>query len=434
MRIAWMGPMPDLGGGAAGVGRQFLLEIARRGIQVDCYFAGQQSSIPEVMLAEPNLKFFCQSSSWQWDRWYSSTDYSAFLTGQLSNLRCEMKLAKRMTEEHRNNPYDMVVQFSHLEIHALKRYKSKLPPIVIYPTTQHMAELRYHLRETHLSKTSESFPTRWMVRLMLAFRAWTQKRHIRHANYIIGQSHSFAKSLRDDFKLPADSVPYIVNNPINIEQYTPGPSVPQYTADGRITFVFVSRISVRKGAEMIVELSNRLADMADKVRIMIIGDRTLWSDYREILKGMNPKVATHINGLRTPELVKLYNSSHALIMPSHFEPCGLVLEEALACGLPVVSSDKVGSSEAVDRTVCRVFPAGDMDALEKEVRQLIGEMDASSRPPMSAHARSEAERLFSSEVLGGTLASILKDIHRKIKSEPVGKNPQSASEKLAVNG
>ena len=33
-----------------------------------------------------------------------------------------------------------------------------------------------------------------------------------------------------------------------------------------------------------------------------------------------------------------------MILPSVFEPWGVVLQEAVACGLPVIASDKVGSS------------------------------------------------------------------------------------------
>jgi glycosyltransferase involved in cell wall biosynthesis len=433
MRIAWIGPMPDNGGGAAGVGRQFLLEISKKGIIVDCYLPGDVSSIPDVLLQERNLKFYCQSSTWQWNRWYSRNDYTAFITGQLANLRCEMKLAKRIVEQHQKTPYDMVFQFSHIELHALKKFKNSLPPIVLYPTTQHVAELRWHIKETHLSKMSESPITRWLVRLLLMIRASTQKRHIKKANYIIGQTKSFAKTLRDDFRLAPDSIPYIVTNPINIDKYAPGPSIDKYTSDGRITLLFVSRISVRKGAELVVELSHRLNDLSDKVRILIVGNRSLWSDYRAVLNKRNHDVATYLSDLSSQELVGLYNSADALIVPSHFEPCGLVLGEALACGIPVISSDKVGSSEEVNRNVCRVFPSGDIDALEHSVRVLLDDLYSSSRLAMSQLARHEAERLFSSNVAGANLTFALEDICHK-EAEKAKITSKIIKEKMAVNG
>jgi glycosyltransferase involved in cell wall biosynthesis len=433
MRIAWFSPMPNNEGGASGVGRQFLLELARRGIKVDCYFPGDVSNIPEVLVQEGNLKFFCKSSSWEWNRWYSRNNYMAFLTGQFANLRCEMKLAEILLKQHQKEKYDLVFQFSHIEMHALKRFKKKLPPIVLYPTTQHAAELKWHMKETHLSRTSESPLTRWLVRLMLYVRASTQRRHIKYANYIIGQSKSFAQSMIDDFRLDSDKIPHIIHNPIDIDRYSPGPSLEKFTVDGRYTLVYVSRISVRKGAEMVVELSNRLSDLSDKVRILIIGDRSLWSDYRGILNEVNPEIVTYIRAMSTNELVGLYNSADALLVPSQYEPCGLVLGEALACGIPVVSSDKVGSSEEVNRAVCRLFPGGDIVAFEHSVRSLLDDLSTTNSTMLSNLARNEAERLFSSHVIGAKLFRILEDI-MEMESQEGRVQMKVPREKMVVNG
>jgi glycosyltransferase involved in cell wall biosynthesis len=304
---------------------------------------------------------------------------------------------------------------------------------VLYPTTQHAAELRWHMKETHLSRTSESPITRWLVRIMLFVRASTQRRHIKNANYIIGQSKNFAKSLIDDYRLDADRVPYIIYNPIDIDRYSPGPSLDKFTADGRYTLLFISRISVRKGAEMVVELSKRLSDLSDTVRVLIIGDRSLWSDYRGILNEINPKIVTYIRHMSSNELVGLYNSVDALLVPSQYEPSGLVLGEALACGIPVVSSDKVGSSEEVNRAVCRIFPAGDIVAFEHSVRALIEDLSTTNTSMLSKLARNEAERLFSSNVVGAELVRILEDIMEKeIKYGRM--EPQLTREKMVVNG
>jgi len=404
--------MPNNGGGATGVGRQLLLELARLGVEVDCYFSGEQSAVPDVLTNETNLKFFCLSSSWQWNKWYSRNNFMAFATGQYSNLRNEIKLAETIVREHRKKPYDLVFQFSHIEMHALKRFKRQLPPIVLYPTVHHAAELRWHRKEAHLSKRSESLPTRMMVRLMLLARATVQKRHAKEADYIISLSRNFASELCEDYRLHPDKVAYIVPNPIDVEAFVPGPGIAKYKSDGVITFLYVSRISVRKGTEMMVELSHRLKDLAGKVRLMIVGNHSLWSDYRGLLNDLNGDVATYVSEISGKEMLGLYNSVDALIIPSHYEPFGLVVGEALACGLPVIASDKIGAAEQVNRTACRIFPAGQMDALEQRVRELLGELQSSRREEISDMARQEARRLFSSATIGSDLATSLHRIVR----------------------
>ncbi|WP_168735836.1 glycosyltransferase family 4 protein [Cohnella fermenti] len=413
MRIAWIGPMPNNGGGATGVGRSILQELSKNGIEVDCYFSGDKANIPDVLLKEKKLRYFCEKTSWSWNRWYSRNNYMAFVTGQYANLRCEMRLAKIMAEQHRIKPYDLVFQFSHIELHALRKYKKELPPIVLYPTVHHAAELRWHRREKHLAKGSESWATRMLVRLMLNLRASTQRRHVKSVDYIVSLSRNFAKELCEDYNMSPDKVNFFVPNPIDVDKFAPQPELRLSRQDKRVTFLFVSRISVRKGTEMMVELSRRLSDLAGQARILLVGNHSLWSDYRGLLKGLNTEVATYVSEISGSELQRLYHDVDSLIAPSHYEPFGLVVGEALASGLPVVASDKIGAAEGVDERVCRVFAAGDMDAMEATVRKLYAEIRAGRGDELSGIARQEAIRLFSREKVGADIIDIFERLVQK---------------------
>lgn len=397
MRIAWIGPMPNDGGGATGAGRQFLLELARQGVEIDCYFPCGESRLPSVLEREPNLRFYLEPSGWRWNRWYSRNRLMAFVTGQLANLRCEMKLAKKLAENHRRKPYDFVYQFSHIEMHALKKYRRHLPPILLHPSVHAAGELHWHRRETHLSRQSEPWLKRMLVRLLLLVRAKVQKKHIHMADHVLSLSRSFADEMIRDYRISPDKVAGIVPNPIDLERFTPGSR--REPATGPVTFLFVSRIAVRKGTEMIVELSHRLQDLEGQVRLVAVGNHSLWSDYRRLLGRLNPRVAEYRCGVSSTEMVQLYHEADALIQPSHYEPFGLTVGEALACGLPVVASDKVGAAENVDALCCRRFPSGDMDALEREVRRLYEELRTARREEISARARSEAVRLFANRAI-----------------------------------
>jgi glycosyltransferase involved in cell wall biosynthesis len=74
---------------------------------------------------------------------------------------------------------------------------------------------------------------------------------------------------------------------------------------------------------------------------------------------------------------KAYAAADVLILPSEQETWGLVANEALACGRPVVLSDAVGSAPdlAADGTAGRVFPVGNVEALAAAIADLF------DRPP-----------------------------------------------------
>jgi glycosyltransferase involved in cell wall biosynthesis len=87
------------------------------------------------------------------------------------------------------------------------------------------------------------------------------------------------------------------------------------------------------------------------------------------------------------------------------EPFGIAFVEALAAGLPVVSTSQGGALEIVDET-CGVLPAvGDSDGLVRALRELIG--DASLRSRLSGAAPARARRLCDPETQIHRLADLL---------------------------
>jgi glycosyltransferase involved in cell wall biosynthesis len=162
---------------------------------------------------------------------------------------------------------------------------------------------------------------------------------------------------------------------------------------------------------MIVGLSRRLTDLEGQVRIAVYGGVTLWSDYRRMAAELDPRIASYHGSLPALELVNEYHSAHAVLLPSRYEPFGLVVGEALATGLPAVVSDEVGAGEPVSQLVCRRFADGDLDAFEREVRNLLEDLERDEQRIRSA-AIAEARRLFSPEVVGSRLMAILREAGR----------------------
>lgn len=410
MRIAWIGPMPNETGGATEVATQLLAGLAQYDVDIDCFFPGHRSAVPARLARLPHLHFHCESSSWAWGRWYSRNRLLCFITGQAANYRSENRLAKRLIDLHRRNPYDVLYQFSHIELSILRKFVDELPPIVLHPSVHAAGELKWLKREAVISRKTEPLLRRVGTRLMLQVRAAIQKRHIVYPTHIVSMSENFANELVVDYRVPRSKLS-IVPNPVDTIRFTPAAPTSGDDAQGRLKFLFVSRIAVRKGVEMMVELSHRLQDVADSVQIEIIGDRSLWSDYTPLLRQLNPHVAVYVGKVQADGMNDRYRSAQALIQPSHYEPFGLTVGESLACGIPVVASDKVGATEGVHPDCCRVFPAGDMDALEREVRRLIDDLtDKASRERMAHLARSEAERLFSCPVVTWDLIRCLAEV------------------------
>jgi glycosyltransferase involved in cell wall biosynthesis len=95
--------------------------------------------------------------------------------------------------------------------------------------------------------------------------------------------------------------------------------------------------------------------------------------------------------LNQSQLPSAYRAADLFVLPSLFEPFGLVVNEAMLCGLPVAVSDRVGARFDLVRPGENgyVFPAGDIDALAAILREILP--DPEKRARMGAAARERME-------------------------------------------
>lgn len=422
MRIAWLGPTPTEGGGAAFVGTQLLLELARRGVEVDCFIAGGPEDVSPSLEGVQGLRLFYSPKRWAWGRWYSRTPLVAFFSGHLARARAQVAITEMIVERHRRQPYDLVYQFSQSEYSPLRRRRRELPPLVVHPSTHAAGELRWVWREAALARRGEPLQQWLVVTGMLAGRALVQRYELPRADRLLAVSARFAEHLARDYKIKRERLG-VVPNPIDLDLFQPAA-----TRSGDrplLTLLFVSRISARKGVELVIELSHRLADLEGQICVRIVGGPTLWSNYLPLLSELNPAIARFEGQLSATQLAVLYSAADALLQPAMYEPFGLTVGEALACGLPVVASDEVGAMAGVDPRVGRTFPAGDIEAFEETVRLLVRELHEGQAESLRRMARAEAERLFAPETIGEQLFAELTRV-----IEPDGREATTVEQRL----
>ncbi|MCP4309292.1 MAG: glycosyltransferase family 4 protein [bacterium] len=86
-------------------------------------------------------------------------------------------------------------------------------------------------------------------------------------------------------------------------------------------------------------------------------------------------VPLHLLGFRNQtEMPSVYAASDVLVLPSGNETWGLVCNEALACGRPIVVSDSVGAAPDLltDGAVGRMFPVADISAFADAIGETLG--------------------------------------------------------------
>lgn len=415
MRIAWFGPAKD-DGGVPGMGALLLEGILDQGVSVDLFMTDRMDELAPRIRDRPNLRLVRTDTKWEWGRWYSRKPYRAFISGTIARTRAYGRLCDMLIERNAREPYDCIFQLSQTELFKLGRRTELLPPIIVYPCVHAAGELRWHRRESAYALQCERAALHYLTRMILLFRSAKQKREVRKPALIIGMSRRFNELTAQDYAIdPARQA--VLYHPIRTAD-PDAPPLADRPAGAPVRMLYVSRISVRKGLDQIIQLSHRLDDMAGKIQIDVIGDRTQWSDYRAHLKELNPRTSQNLGPLNHKKVMEQYERADVLLLPSMYEPGGLVVGEALSRGLPCVVSDEVGSAEPVDDEVCRRFPAGNLDEFERQTRKLVEDLQQHAGA-LRAKARLQAIEHFAPPRIARQLLSLFEGViaQRSVRTE-----------------
>jgi glycosyltransferase involved in cell wall biosynthesis len=176
---------------------------------------------------------------------------------------------------------------------------------------------------------------------------------------------------------------------VDTERFKPGvEQKSNYTALQPFTFIFVGAGSARKGFDLILESMERLLSEGLSFRLSVAGiiDRSLLSRRERVLNNIREYEMVSHN-----ELPSVLRSAQCLLLPSRFDAFGLVVPEAMACGVPAIVSDMVGAKELIEEGHNGfIVPSENSDALVERMRWCIS--NATSVHSMSTAARAAAER------------------------------------------
>jgi glycosyltransferase involved in cell wall biosynthesis len=108
------------------------------------------------------------------------------------------------------------------------------------------------------------------------------------------------------------------------------------------------------------------------------------------------------------ELPAALNAADLLVLPSVFEAFGLVLVEAMACGLPVIAADAHGPAQIVAAGTGWLVPADDQNALAETL--LVAASDAQERKRRGSRAHQHSRKSYGWPLIAARTAEIYDEI------------------------
>jgi glycosyltransferase involved in cell wall biosynthesis len=157
-------------------------------------------------------------------------------------------------------------------------------------------------------------------------------------------------------------------------------------AENAVVFLFSAKLVERKDPLTLLKAYERM-QLRHGAAIVFMGDGVLRRELEKYAAEQRLG-GVHFTGfVNQTALPKLYAMADVFVLPSLIEPRGAVINEAMAVGLPVITTDRCGSigDIVLDGENAIVYPAGDVDALTAAMDRLAG--DTTLRSEMSRRSR-----------------------------------------------
>ena len=204
---------------------------------------------------------------------------------------------------------------------------------------------------------------------------------------VICNSKMVRDEIHERFGLSVEKLPVIYNA---VDSAVFSPELKQHRADVRqklgvpdtaTVFLLVGSGYARKGVATAIQA---LTKLPRNTYLFVVGRDKSARPYRRLARHLG--IARRVVLLGAQDDPRpFYGAADAFVLPTLYDPCPNAALEAMACGLPVVTSTKCGAAELVtENDAGLVCAARDVDALARHMKTLT---DAEARRLLGARAR-----------------------------------------------
>nr|QJS05209.1 glycosyltransferase [Psychrobacter sp.] len=166
--------------------------------------------------------------------------------------------------------------------------------------------------------------------------------------------------------------------------------IQEYTGqNGTKTVLAVGRLSHEKGFDLLLEAWMQVTKTMADWKLKIVGDGVERATLTEFIKTKKLTNSVELVG-STDNVGQYYKQAEIFCLSSRIEGFGMVLTEALAFGLPIVSFDcEIGPAEILEDTGSILVPKNDVNQLALSLIELM--KDDEKRKTLSLRGKEKAE-------------------------------------------
>ncbi len=224
-----------------------------------------------------------------------------------------------------------------------------------------------------------------------------QKKVVKRLHNVVTVSECSRQDIARDFGIQPAGIS-LVPNGIDTEVFRPLPDVERKS---RQLMATASADAPLKGLRYLLRSYAQLLTTYPDLELLVIGQPRPGGDTERLLHKLKLQERVRfVSGISTEDMVRYYAQATIAVVPSVYEGFGLPAGEAMACGVPLVSTDGGALPEVVGDAGVLV-PARDVDAMTAAIAGLLD--DPSRRAQLGEEGRLRIDDMFCWRVTAGQM-------------------------------
>ena len=241
---------------------------------------------------------------------------------------------------------------------------------------------------------------------------------VHESDSLITCSHSMSDEITELFG-PGLAETRVIRNGIDVTRW---PFAKRTARTGPAQLLYLGRLEYEKGVHDAIAALPRIRRTHPGTTLTIAGEGTQLDWLVEQARKHKVRMATTFAGhLDHDALVGMLHSADVAVLPSHYEPFGIVALEAAATGIPLAVADVGGLGEAViDGATGVTYPPRDVAALAAAVRTVLDDPQTAQQRAVAARERLTSD--FEWHCIAGETAQVYLAAKRR-EREPHRRRP-----------
>ena len=204
---------------------------------------------------------------------------------------------------------------------------------------------------------------------------------------IITVSDASKQDIIKEFQVSTDSIEVILNG-IDIHTFKPGPV--ELVKKNNIITTASADIPL-KGLKYLITALPGIIKIFPKTKLTVIGKSPNNSEVSELIDALDlGDFITFRSGISESQIVDLYHSSEIAVIPSLYEGFGFGAGEAMACGVPLVTTHSGGLKDVVGDCALEISPASS-EEIENAVTKLFNNHELKRELALKGRERMETK-------------------------------------------